>query len=359
VDPPESKLPWEFQATRQARVAETRRRERRRLILLSLAAVVSLVVIGAAAGFLAGNDGTGDAPTRRAVAPPSTTSTTSPVTEECRAPLTFGDPLRLWIGGDSLAGSLGPALGEQTADTGVVLPTYDGRTSSGLSNPDFFDWPEHGAAEMAELDPEIVVFIIGANDFDVPDDQPVDARGVPAWRARYARLIENMLGILEADGRHVYWIGPPIMREKRKGDGARELNDLMQEVIARHPDVIYLDAFELFSDEDGEYTATLPGTDGEDVRVRAADGIHLTVAGAEFLAEQVFTLIDRRCQVVDQSLPGQRQPIKRTPGSSPDGEGKAPTAPSTSAPSFTSTTLPFTPTTPPSTATPPSTLLVP
>ncbi|MCP6769106.1 hypothetical protein NL529_30095, partial [Klebsiella pneumoniae] len=45
---------------------------------------------------------------------PSTPTTTIGAVDDepkCRSPLTPTDPLRLWIGGDSLAGSLGPSLG--------------------------------------------------------------------------------------------------------------------------------------------------------------------------------------------------------------------------------------------------------
>src|SRR5712691_7268197 len=73
--------------------------------------------------------------------------------QKCRAPLNPDDPLRLWIGGDSLAGSLGPSLGDQTAKTGVVLPTFDSRPSSGLASPSFFDWPKHALEEMQRVHP--------------------------------------------------------------------------------------------------------------------------------------------------------------------------------------------------------------
>ena len=54
------------------------------------------------------------------------------------------EPLKLWVGGDSLAGSLGPALGTLAGATGVVQPYFHSRVSSGLSNPSFVDWPRCG-----------------------------------------------------------------------------------------------------------------------------------------------------------------------------------------------------------------------
>src|SRR2546423_7816933 len=48
-------------------------------------------------------------------APTSAPGTASAQT--CRAHLDPVDPLRLWIGGDSLAGSLGPSLGQRAGST--------------------------------------------------------------------------------------------------------------------------------------------------------------------------------------------------------------------------------------------------
>jgi hypothetical protein len=87
--------------------------------------------------------------------PPATWST---VDHLCRAPLNSGDPLRLWIGGDSLAGSLGPSLGELAGKTGVVQPVVDSRVSSGLLSRDFVNWPERGGEDMVTYNPEVTVF---------------------------------------------------------------------------------------------------------------------------------------------------------------------------------------------------------
>ena len=64
----------------------------------------------------------------------ATSTTAGPATAhdepKCREPSPSTDPLRLWIGGDSLAGSLGPSLGKMTAATGVVAPQFDSRVST-------------------------------------------------------------------------------------------------------------------------------------------------------------------------------------------------------------------------------------
>ncbi len=73
--------------------------------------------------------------------------------------------------------------------------------------------------------------------------------------------------------------------------------------------MIYVDAYQLFGDENGEYTDRLE-IDGETVRVRVGDGVHLTPAGAEYLAEPVFALLDGRFHIAAQADPS--HPINYT-----------------------------------------------
>lgn len=235
----------------------------------------------------------------------------------CRSPLNDTDPLRLWIGGDSLAGSLGPALGTIAGGTGVVQPQFDSRVSSGLSNRSFFDWPEHAAKEMARLNPEIAVFFVGANDFAVPLDTTQDAQGQPAWKAQYAAWIEEMLAALGSDTRTVIWIAPPSFQDNRNAQ-IKELDDLMRDVLARHASAAYVDTYALFTDADGKYQGSLPPLDdpnGAAVVVRAGDGVHFSTLGADRLAKAVFPLIDAQCKVTAQAIAGVVKGTIQTEGS--------------------------------------------
>jgi hypothetical protein len=321
------------------------------------------------------------------------TTTTVDTRPKCRSPLTEAVPLKLWIGGDSLAGSLGPSLGNTAAATGVVAPVYDSRVSSGLANPTFFDWPKHATQEMARLQPEVVAFIIGTNDYMVPPvtasvstratttttttlpfttttTVPFDAAGQPPWRAAYAAQVERMLQILIGDGpvgRTVYWIGAPILKDPRMDAGASQVSEVAREVIARHPEATYVDAHALFADPNGHYTASLPGLNGKPVLMRAGDGVHLTPDGGDRLGNAVMQLIDARCHVRAQAVAGVTQPVIQTKGStaipgtsrspsggSRSGSGSA-TTPTIGATAPTAATEPPTaPATSPPTTTPPA-----
>jgi hypothetical protein len=299
-----------------------------------------------------------DAPSAGAGGPTQETTTTAavggaPTSERsCRSPLDPFDPLRLWIGGDSLAGSLGPSLGRMTADTGVVQPVYFSKVSSGLSTPDFWNWPKHGREEMFKLDPEVTVFIVGANDTTIVTDDASE------WRPAYEQAVEEMMQVLIGESRTVYWVGSPIL-EDDDDLAIAQINQVFRDVAARHPEVVYVDAYALFSTPEGEYTPSVSGGEGESIRVRADDGVHFTPEGGDYLAEAVLASLEPQCALLAQAVPGAAKHVietegsSRVPGTSRDDSTVTTSAPATVAttappatnPPTTTTTLPPEPTT--------------
>ena len=329
--------------------------------------------------------GGGDRPTFagavRAQPASSTSSTTTTLPgRKCRAPLTDPDPLRLWVGGDSLAGSLGPSLGTIAGATGVVQPYFDSRVSSGLMSPTFFDWPSHAEKEMARLNPEFAVFIIGANDFLAPATPvatstttstvaPSTSSGVNSstgasattttsaddpWKIDYAQRVEAMLATLSAPGRTVIWVGPPPFKNDHDNVGIEQISEISKAVIARHPDAVFVDDYAMFLDANGKYADRLPDANGNLVSVRSGDGVHFTTEGGNQLARAVFGVIDAQCRVTAQAVAGVTKQTIQTEGStlvapgSNDRQGStvsttppATSPPATTAPPAVTTTIPL------------------
>jgi len=343
--------------------AQRRRRRRARQRVLGVL-VTALVLFGAAVtttGLVSLSKSERAKAASSAEPALSSSSSTTRAVAKHRA-LTPDEPLKLWIGGDSLAGSLGPALGAMTAATGVVAPQYDSRVSSGLATASFFDWPEHATEQMAELEPEAAVFIIGTNDanFDAEDD-PVT----------YERLTMEMMHLLAAGGRPVYWVNAPVMREDDLEESVQEVNEIQRRAAARFDNVTYLDAHDLFDGDTGEYSSRLPDETGKLVTMRADDGVHLSTEGADLLARLVFTLLDVDWRISEQADPTRPQEVVETEGStqvtgtyrstgSSSGSGATGTTPGSSATTVTSAATTTT-TAPPatSTTTPPTTTALP
>ena len=381
-----------------------RRESKKQLRSRRVVTIAAVVVVFAVFGLFATETirfGGGDRPTLAGAARAETVTTITEATtttvapRPCRAPLNDSDPLRVWVGGDSLAGSLGPSLGTIAGATGVAQPYFDSRVSSGLTNPSFFDWPSQATKEMARLNPEIVVFIIGANDFFAPTmlgggatttsttvDPAVDPAAAttsattPAdepWKVDYADRVEAMLATLSAPGRTVMWVGPPPFKDEKENAGVQAVNEVSKAVIARHPDAVFVDDYSMFLDANGKYTDRLPDANGNLITLRSGDGVHFTTEGGNVLARAVFNVIDAQCHVTAQAVPGVVKPTIQTEGStlvapgsnnrqggtvsttppatSPPTQATTAPAPTTTAPAASSTTLPTESTTTPTATT--------
>ncbi len=238
----------------------------------------------------------------------TTTTTRPPRTATARhRALTPSDPMQLWIAGDSLARAVGPALGELSARSGVVQPHYDTSVSSGLLNPDFFDWPEHATSELANIDPDVVVFVIGTNDAVVWSDSLA-----ASYRIRTEAMMRELSGPRH---RPVYWVGPPVMRDSDLEEGAEAVGLIAREAAKHVKGVTYVDAHTVFDDPLGRYQQSFENELGVRKVMRAGDGIHFSVDGADLLSRQIFHALDAEWNLTDQAVPDQPKEVRETEGS--------------------------------------------
>ena len=194
------------------------------------------------------------------------------------------------------------------ANTGVVAPVYESRVSSGISSPGFFDWPKRVGEELPRLNPEIVVFVMGTNDWMTPQATPVDASGQPAWKAKYEAQVQAMVDTIARDGRTLYWVGPPILKDTKQEAGTVQVAQVIKSVVDRAPAAEYFDLHDLLDADDGTYTQTMD-VDGRKVVVRAGDGIHLSLDGGDVVGTALFKRIDDQCNA--QGASGRRRQADR------------------------------------------------
>ena len=226
---------------------------------------------------------------------PATTTTTPPTTvftDTATVP-TKDDPARLYIAGDSDAGNLGPPLEREMQDTGVVTSKLFFKVSTGLTRPDFYDWPAKLKADVSFYHPDLVVVTFGGN--DAQDliingvDYPVTA---PEWAAEYGRRVGVVMDYLSAEGRKLFWVGIPDASSASFNARLEILRNVTMAEAAKRPDVVYVDAWKRFTGLDGSYADYIvdPVTH-QGVNVRASDGFHLNVAGAKILSYDVADAI--------------------------------------------------------------------
>jgi len=203
-------------------------------------------------------------------------------------------PLRLYVAGDSMDQVFGSSLVNLGEATGLVKGRNDYHVSSGLSRPDFYDWPQRLVDEIVDFRPDAAAVLFGANDGqDVMYQGKVLKVGTRAWQDVYAQRVGAAMDILTRGGRRVYWIGNPIMRDFAYRQRIAMMNHIYQAEAKKHPGVTFISTWQLMGNDKGSYSDYLKDAGGNSVLMRAPDGIHLTRAGGDRMAALVLGVIER------------------------------------------------------------------
>jgi lysophospholipase L1-like esterase len=247
--------------------------------------------------WLAGNEDEGGAGVPVASGP--TTTVPPDVVRPTLRPPAAGAPLRVYIGGDSIVRDAADAFLRIAGDSPLFETTVHYENATGLSRPDFYDWPAALVEDMATHRPEVAFILFGGNDSQgliAPDGQTFQGPSDPGWRKEYARRVGGVMDALRADDRIVFWIGLPPMRDDGFDDRARMMDDIYRSEAESRPWVTYLDTVPTFGDDDGRYVERKPNASGDLVDLRQADGIHLSSPGADRLARVLLDHIDEEIQ---------------------------------------------------------------
>ncbi|MEZ4382483.1 MAG: DUF459 domain-containing protein [Nannocystaceae bacterium] len=206
--------------------------------------------------------------------------------------------------GDSLAATGFGALLERRLDGHPDITCYrKAKSSSGLARPDFFDWMGEAKRQVAARSPDVVVVIIGGNDGQ--DLAPQTGKGkrvrwkTDDWSEAYRERVAKFLDEIRGDGRKVLWLGLPktgTVSFEKKLDLIREVH---QNAMADLDDVEYLDTIQFFVDDDGNLRKTADVGRKKNAELRADDGIHFTMAGSQYFADQVYPEVLRVLGVDD------------------------------------------------------------
>src|SRR3984893_14127263 len=201
--------------------------------------------------------------------------------------------------GDSLAHMLAQGLTEAFEDRPEVAVLRKAKENSGLVRDDFFDWTKTARELLASGEKvDFAVMLVGSNDRQVLRD----ANGsyeprTPEWQAAYAQRIEVIAAMFRDKKIPLLWVGLPIMKSESLSADAMAFNEFYR-AYAEKAGASYLDIWEVFANESGQYTPVGPDINGQNVRLRAADGVHFTKAGARKLAHFVEPAIRRNLDEV-------------------------------------------------------------
>ena len=204
---------------------------------------------------------------------------------------------RVSIYGDSLAAGFGDLL-KSNLDRQGITTFLATKGSSGLSQPGFFDWPNHLNVWVPQENADVIVIGLGAN-----DGQDVKVDGVsyspqdPEWSIEYERRVTELVTVVTSEGRSLVWVGTPDGKGKAFRANLAILRTATKNAIdaarANGTDVVYLDTWSLFLGLDGNYSQyVIDPSDGERKKSRDGDGFHLSLVGNKILAAAITAEVD-------------------------------------------------------------------
>jgi uncharacterized protein len=134
----------------------------------------------------------------------------------------------------------------------------------------------------------------------------------------YAKRIDDMIAALKSKGVPIVWVGLPAIRGTKSSSDLSYLDELYRE-RAEKTGIAYVDIWDGFVDEQGRFAVQGPDFEGQIRRLRTADGVHFTKAGAVKLASYVDHELRRvmSTHVAPVALP-EAAPKSGTAGARPD-----------------------------------------
>ncbi len=201
-------------------------------------------------------------------------------------------PTRVTVYGDRFAQALAGGL-EDGAVPNVATTSLAGE-DQGLARSDFRAWLDDLATRLkASRQPGVAIIMLGSNDRQAILDGGVSLD--PAsdrWREVYGKRVGAVAAAFRDAHVPLIWVGLPTVQGEAASTDYVRLNGIIRDAAERQG-ATYVDSWEAFSDDAGRYSPIGPDIDGRTVRLRKADGIGFTRAGARKLASFVTGEIKR------------------------------------------------------------------
>lgn len=199
------------------------------------------------------------------------------------------DARRVLVVGDNFARGLYNALDmafAQSADIAILRETKDG---SGLVSTKPTDWPAAIGGVLDKKVADVVVVMIGANDFvGISSETGLIQPENETWVRAYGQRVQALLNQLAERRTPVFWVGLAPMKDPALSNHASKVSAIYRENVTLAGGVS-IDIWDSFTGESGQYASNGPDTKGRVRQLRLKDGIGFTKAGyakVAFFVEQ-------------------------------------------------------------------------
>ncbi len=160
-----------------------------------------------------------------------------------------------------------------------------GKRSTGLSRPDFYNWPKVLEENLADFAPHIVVMWVGTN--DPQNIHGYKNLGEPlseAWKKAYTAKVVEIIKLCQKYQANLIFIGPPAVDEEPLDTQLRKLSKAIYEIcrhysVKKKYNIRYVSARTELGDNNGKYLHEKIMPDGRMATIRWKDRVHITGDG--------------------------------------------------------------------------------
>ncbi len=181
--------------------------------------------------------------------------------------------------GDEFAEGLAEGLQAAYAETPSVKVERLIRSKNGLADPPEPTWADLAQGSLQGGNVALVVVMLGSHDVgDIETANGTLAFGTPEWETAYERRLDTLAKTVRLQKKPLIWVGLPPAKDTAKRSAFSYLNQLAKARVEASLGY-FVDIWDVFLDEDGQYTAQGPDVDGKVRRLRANDGVGFTWSG--------------------------------------------------------------------------------
>ena len=191
---------------------------------------------------------------------------------------------RVLVVGDFLASGLADGLASAFAQNPDVLVVDRANGSSGLVRDDHYDWPGNIDSVIEAEKPVVVVIMIGSNDRQQMrvGGTRVEPRS-EAWTEEYERRATALAKAVRDKGLPLVWVGNLPFKSGAMSSDMIAFNDIYRRIVT-DLDGEFVDVWDGFVDETGNFVTNGPDMNGQPAQLRASDGINVTRQGRRKIA---------------------------------------------------------------------------
>lgn len=204
------------------------------------------------------------------------------------------------IVGDSMINEgLGPILQKTLHKQYPFKVIREGKYSTGLSRPDYFNWPERLTFLVNKHHPKLIILCLGANDAqDIFDDNNHRYHpGSQEWKKIYTNRAKHLLNIATSQGAYVIWAGLPIMGKVPYATRIQYVSECQKKACDETLNTQFIDTQSVLATPQGKYT-TYTQEANKHIRLRTKDKIHVTEAGGKLLMNHLMPYIKQFLETI-------------------------------------------------------------